>query len=89
MGSVIAGGPGLVAVGSTGLVEGVFEEAVWTSPDGISWTLLPQSPDVNHYGCSVEMSNVTDGGFGLVAVGHVGDCSEEGAALEGAAVWHD
>ena len=88
--SVTAGGPGLVAVGTTGFAEAVFEEAVWTSPDGITWILLPQSSDTfddgrrSSGGRYLEMSSVTDAGSSLVEVGAVW-CGES----ESAAVWHD
>ena len=65
---VTAGGPGLVAVG-------VREEptassaAVWTSPDGLAWTAVPDDEAVFADGY---MSSVTQGGPGLVAVGQVG-----------------
>ena len=35
-----AGGPGVVAVGSDGQGEDVVA-AVWTSPDGITWSRVP------------------------------------------------
>jgi hypothetical protein len=85
MGSVTAGGPGLVAVGSTGVPETGWDEAVWTSRDGFTWTLLPQSPDNND--CTEgydEMTGVTFGSFGLMAVGYVNGCNTGAAA-----VWHD
>jgi hypothetical protein len=78
MASVIAGGPGLVAVGSTGDVQTTHNAAVWTSADGITWTLLTQSQD----SCHDEMWSVADGTFGLVAVGQSG-C---GPATGG--IWH-
>jgi hypothetical protein len=87
MASVIAGGPGLVAVGSSGEVQAAIEEAVWTSPDGITWTRLPQP----QHGCYAEMWSVTDGTFGLVAVGF-GGCGWESSTISSwgtAAVWHD
>jgi hypothetical protein len=61
IGSVTAGGPGLVAVGSDGSAA-----VVWTSPDGISWSRVPHDEDV--FGGS-NMTSVTIGGPGLVAVG--------------------
>jgi hypothetical protein len=73
---------GLVAVGWTGFDELGWDEAVWTSPDGITWTLLPQAstPD-NGY---VKMWAVTVGASGLVAVGE-----EHGGSDARAAVWNE
>ncbi len=70
MQSVIAGGPGLVAVGSIGPV-GSFggDAAVWTSSDGISWLRVPHDEAVFGGGDFQEMVSVTVGGPGLVAVG--------------------
>ncbi len=93
---VTAGGPGLVAVGSGSVPEGQPVEvvthartaAVWTSPDGETWTRVPHDPDV--FGSGVHdrsgdglvgdwsMEAVTVGGPGLIAVGHDPD---------GPAVW--
>jgi len=70
MSSVTVGGPGLVAVGSYGSPR---VAAVWTSPDGITWSRVPHDEavfggeDDGYYGQS--MSSVTAGGSGLVAVG--------------------
>ena len=71
---VTAGGPGLVAVGGFGGSEAqggfVGNEdsvgAVWTSVDGVSWSRVPHNDAV--FG-EVEISDVTAGGPGLVAVG--------------------
>ena len=63
MGSVTVGGPGLVAVGWDGP-----NEAVWTSPDGISWSRVPDDAVFSGAG-NQEMSSVTVGAPGLVAVG--------------------
>jgi hypothetical protein len=73
---------GLVAVGWTGFDELGWDEAVWTSPDGIAWTVLPQAntPD-NGY---VKMWAVTVGPSGLVAVGE-----EHGDGNASAAVWNE
>ncbi len=60
---VTVGGPGLVAVGFNGNAPG--GAVVWTSIDGISWSLV--RPDDTIYGEG--MSAVTAGGPGLVAVG--------------------
>ena len=62
--SVTAGGPGLVAVGSDGSAA-----AVWTSPDGITWSRVPHDESVFS---GAGISSVTVGGPGLVAVGSDG-----------------
>ena len=80
MWAVTAGGPGLVAVGEDR--SGDFEDgdvAVWTSIDGITWSRVPHDEDVLGEG---QVTSVTSGGAGLVAVGNVG--TEEG---DDAAVW--
>ena len=68
MHSVIAGGPGLVAVGSEG---SGFEShpVVWVSPDGFTWTRLPNDEDVFGGPGNQRMHSVTAGGPGLVATG--------------------
>ena len=76
MTAVTAGGPGLVAVGFN------FDDdpgppyasipAVWTSPDGINWSVVPSEP-----ACAggsdgyPRITSVTTGGPGLVAVGWI------------------
>ena len=66
--SVATGGPGLVAVGIPTRLVGA---AVWTSPDGITWTGVPNDATFNG------AQSVTAGGRGLVAVGE----SENGSAV--------
>jgi len=77
--SVTVGGPGFVAVGSDS-----WAAAVWTSPDGVTWTRVPHDPGVFGEGASwethSEMNAVTVGGPGLVAVGNTDGYSN-------AAVW--
>ncbi len=68
MSSVTAGGPGLVAVGEDGLGED-FDAAVWTSPDGITWSRVPHDEAVLGGESRQRMPSVTAGGPGLVAVG--------------------
>jgi hypothetical protein len=77
---VIVGGPGLVAVGMDGPDDNI-NAAVWTSPDGITWTQVP--PDESSLGGDGEQSmwGVTRGGPGLVAVGWDGSVDGD------AAVW--
>jgi len=58
---VTVGGPGLVAVGSDGDAA-----AVWTSPDGITWSRVPNTNLTFGAG---GISSVTFGGPGLVTVG--------------------
>jgi hypothetical protein len=62
--SVTAGGPGLVAVGADLHPESLAETPVWTSPDGITWTRVPDDATVRG-----ALTSVTAGGRGLVAVG--------------------
>ena len=81
MRSVIAGGPGLVAVGSDWSGDDVVA-AVWTSPDGITWSRVPHDESVFGGGGDQLMASVTAGGPGLVAVGS--DYLGDGA---GAVVW--
>jgi hypothetical protein len=77
---VTFGGPGMVAVGSDGSpgdCEG--RAAVWSSVDGIAWSRVPHSEAV--FG-EAQMTGVTVGGPGLVAVGHA-----SGRTVDAAAVW--
>jgi hypothetical protein len=78
MNSVTAGGPGLVAVGRS---EG--NAAVWTSPDGITWSRIPH--DESAFGDSY-MTSVTAAGPGVVAVGQTGLETGVGQSPD-AAVW--
>ena len=83
--SVTVGGPGLVAVGFTGIDDAGWDAAVWTSPDGFNWTLVPQASDNNPSANGYDrMQSVTIGGSGLVAVG--ADSLGSGVV---AAVWND
>jgi hypothetical protein len=86
MSSVTAGGPGLVAVGWDETV-GDEDAAVWTSPDGITWSRVPHDEAVFGGENTQSMNSVTAGGSGLVAVGSAGS----GNNLDGldAAVWGD
>ena len=77
MNGVTAGGPGLVAVGSDG-----FDAAVWTSPDGVTWSRVPHDESVFGGATTQSMWSVTVASPGLVAVG--GDSSGDDVA---AAVW--
>ncbi|GBE23505.1 MAG TPA: hypothetical protein ENH00_08070 [Actinobacteria bacterium] len=79
--SVAAGGPGLVAVGSDSS-GGDTDAAVWTSPDGLTWTKVPADATVFGGQGDQHMVSVAAGGPGLVAVGM--DSSGDGSD---AAVW--
>ena len=75
MWSVTAGGPGLVAVGSDGgfsderTLAATGSAVVWTSVDGLSWSRVPHDEMVFGGEFGQQMSSVTVGGPGLVAVG--------------------
>ncbi len=70
MWGVVAGGPGLVAVGGYDASGGDWDAAVWTSPDGVLWSRVPPH-DASVFGGpdDQEMFGVAAGGPGLVAVG--------------------
>jgi hypothetical protein len=73
--AVTEGGPGLVAVGAAGMAlgnprdAGDQDAAVWTSPDGTTWSRVPSQADVLG-GPGSGMLAVAAGGPGLVATGH-------------------
>jgi hypothetical protein len=75
MNDVVAGGPGFVAVGADepGFPRemGGWRAAVWTSPDGFTWTRVPHDPEVFGGGAGDEqsMQAVISVGSQLVAVG--------------------
>ena len=83
--AVAVGGPGLVAVGWDG--SGGGDEsggdtvaAVWTSPDGVTWSRIQHDAAV--FGAGIlEMNGVTSGGPGLVAVGWGGPDGDQDAAV--------
>ena len=80
---VAAGGPGLVAVGQENS-GGYLDAAVWTSPDGVTWTRIPHDETVfGGPGDWPEMYGVAAGGPGLVAVGQ----DYPGGPDSDAAVW--
>jgi hypothetical protein len=83
MSDVVAGGPGFVAVGATNW-QG--DGAVWTSPDGLTWTLLPnnEAPPLGGPGAQ-SIESITTGGPGLVAVGATLDAPDVGGLS--ATVW--
>jgi hypothetical protein len=83
MNDITPGGPGLVVVGN--IFRGGYAAsatdggAVWTSPDGLQWTLAADQIE------AVNISAVTEGGPGLVAVGSIG--TDTGLMEMDAAVW--
>jgi hypothetical protein len=95
--SVTAGGPGLVAVGSDGHpidrydIELAADAAVWTSPDGLTWSRVPHDEAVFGGPGEQQMNSVTAGGPGLVAVGSSEEekVGPDDAADEPADVNHD
>ena len=93
--SVTAGGPGLVAVGSSAVGGGIETDssaaAVWTSVDGIDWSPVPNlAAELGGPGGQA-MASLTVGGPGLVAVGGEGLASfrdgEGWSSRHRAAVW--
>ena len=79
--SVTAGGPGLVAVGFDSVDDCGWDSAVWTSPDGFTWSRVPDERNCSP-GPYDRMLSVTATTSGLVAVG------EEHSFLQSAAVWN-
>ena len=80
--SVVAGGPGFVAVGSDN-----DWAAVWTSPDGVAWSRVPHDDAIFNSG---RISSVVVGGPGLVAVGYFDEQPDLPVGVGGggdAAVW--
>jgi hypothetical protein len=67
--AITAGGPGLVAVGYEA-IGGDSDAAVWTSPDGVTWSQVPHDEAVFGGEGPQKMLAVVAGGPGLVAVGH-------------------
>ena len=82
MRSVVAGGPGLVAVGYDGSGPD-WDAAVWTSVDGETWERVPHLPRVFGGPRHQVMYSVAVAGPGLVAVGYDGSTSDVAVA----AVW--
>lgn len=84
MTSVTVGGPGLVAVGSTGTADELFlgeaDAAVWTSHDGLVWSRLPHDEALLGQGT---MNSVTAGAPGLVAVGEDKDDAAVWTSVDG------
>ncbi len=76
--SVAASEMGLVAVGVSGLTE--LHPVVWVSPDGLTWTRLPDDESVLGFGALMRSVTAYDDGF--VAVG-----SDDSGGDADAAVW--
>jgi hypothetical protein len=92
MSSVTIGGPGLVAVGSVDSDDDPEERtdadaAVWTSVDGITWSRVPHDEAVFGGAENQDMTDVTVGGPGLVAVGSDGQNVWDYSIGQVAAVW--
>jgi hypothetical protein len=77
--SVTAGGPGYVAAGSVDEYSGSTDAAVWTSPDGVTWTRVPDDGSVFGGPQKQEIFSVRPVPGGLVAVG--ADGNETAAAV--------
>ena len=80
MSSVTVGGPGLVAVGSDS-PDNDSDAAVWTSSDGVSWSRVAHDEALFGGEGTQEMSSVTVGGPGLVAVGRDSPDNDSDAAV--------
>jgi hypothetical protein len=78
--SVVAGGPGLVAVGQSA-PGGNLDAAVWVSLDGLTWSRVPDSGDSLGGDGWQNMLSVTVGGPGLVAVGFESHNNDDDAAV--------
>jgi hypothetical protein len=68
MAAVVAGGPGLVAVGAEYLGED-WDAAVWTSADGLAWSRVPHDEGLFGGPDHQFITGVVAGGPGLIAVG--------------------
>jgi hypothetical protein len=75
--SVTSWGDGFVAAGFKGDDFFSADGAFWTSPDGLTWTRAPDSPDLR--GARVESIAASDAG--LVAVGQAGPADHPGPAV--------
>jgi len=80
MAGVVAGGPGLVAVGGLTSVGG-YDAAVWTSSDGTVWQRLVHDVEVMGGQGSQVMADVVAFGERLVAVGADGPADAQHAAI--------
>jgi len=80
MSAVVAGGPGLVAVGED-FYGGDVDAAVWTSVDGMTWTRVPHNESVFGGPGNQQMLDVAVGGPGLIAVGYDNPSGDRDAAV--------
>jgi hypothetical protein len=80
--AVVAGGPGLVAVGHD-FADGDGDAAVWTSEDGMIWTRVCQETEVFGGDSYQMMTAVAVGGPGLVAVGRDGESGAVWTSVDG------
>ena len=88
MKDVVAGGPGLVAIGWDNPLDGWNSSAaVWTSPDGLTWQRVPHVESVFGGARMQVMSSIANDGTLLVATGHDGLWSGSGGNDQPAAVW--
>lgn len=69
MGTIVAGGPGLVAAGSDSF-GGDLDAAVWFSPDGVAWQRVPAVESVWGGAEAQSILALVVGGPGVVAVGY-------------------
>jgi hypothetical protein len=81
MESVVAAGPGLVAVGRTEDASQVGRPAVWTSTDGRRWALSITGTDVARGSGAEAMHTVASGAPGLVAAGRAHNGSDWDGAV--------
>lgn len=81
MWAVAAGGPGFVAAG-TDASGGDGDAAVWTSPDGTTWTRVPHDEAVFGGSGGQWMFGVAAGDLGVIVVG-----SDDMGGYGDAAVW--
>ena len=62
MRSVTVGGPGLVAVGLSGFEQLGWDAAVWTSPDGFTWSRMLNNQAVFNVGLVLDADPFDNGG---------------------------
>ena len=70
MRAVTVGPVGFVAVGANIADDGAL---AWVSPDGTTWTSVPDAVSLHAYGLPIRMLSVTPVGDALVAVGWKSD----------------
>lgn len=84
MHAVTAGGPGWVAAGYDDSGED-WNAAVWTSPDGVTWTRVPHDEALFGGVNDQEIFGVLPAGPGLVAVGHDDEAPAAWVSVDGLA----